>query len=155
MLCHSSAKMSGSKLIYKCYFGRICIYLWQISSSITIWLLLHSSPYLIKKKSARHFSRAVSAVRSSLYLLLIHTNSPANSPSNGPCTHAACNPWYIPPPPLAFVTIGSQEEEWTSSHSALRLSLFLEDGGVFFRTLCFYGVFVWHFYRVRIVTRGK
>ena len=45
-------------------------------------------------------------------------------------------------------------EEWTSSHSSLRLCL-LQDGGVFLRTSCFYGVFVWHFYRVRIVTRGK
>ena len=46
------------------------------------------------------------------------------------------------------------EEEWTSSHSALPLCFF-QDGGVFLRTSCFYGVFVCHFYRVRILTRGK
>ena len=53
----------------------------------------------------------------------------------------------------AVFTVDS-EEEWTSSHSALRLCFF-QDGGVFLRTLCFYGVFVCHFYRVRILTRGK
>ena len=34
--------------INKCYFGRICIYLWHISSSapfVSIWLLLNSYPY--------------------------------------------------------------------------------------------------------------
>ena len=46
------------------------------------------------------------------------------------------------------------EEEWMSSQGALRLC-FLQDGGVFLRTSCFYGVFVWHFYRVRILSRGK
>ena len=35
------------------------------------------------------------------------------------------------------------EEEWTSSQSALRLC-FLQDGGVFLRTSCFYGLFVWN-----------
>ena len=43
--------------INECYFGRICIYLWHISSSasfVSIWLLLNSYPY---PKCHRLFTR--------------------------------------------------------------------------------------------------
>ena len=69
-----------------------------------------SIPYTV---SARDFSRAVSAVRSSLYCLiltLITTQSP----------HARKKLWYPGYIPQAFVTIGSSILSLTSSSEIFR-----------------------------------
>ena len=75
-----------------------------------IIVVFMSIPYTV---SARDFSRAVSAVRSSLYCLiltLITTQSP----------HARKKLWYPGYIPQAFVTIGSSILSLTSSSEIFR-----------------------------------
>ena len=79
--------------INKCYFGKICIYLWQISSSATfvsIWLLLNSYPY---PKCQRLFTRGFQFGQ----VFIVTTLSP----------HARRNPWYPGYFCRAFIIIGS------------------------------------------------
>lgn len=108
--------------INKCYFERICLYLWQISVSATfatIISLLHSHPF---PKCQRLFTRGFRFGQ----VFIVTTQWP----------HARTNPWYPGNIPRAFVRIVSSIFLRDLQRSWLRFRYLIFCGGGNIRTDC-------------------